>query len=170
MRGRSRRGSAAGSRGHTPRGGARDLARRLVLIHLGAVYDRFLEHAAPPQPRACVLIAIGFLFWWPVLSDTPRSVSTLGRLAYVFAAFVGSAFLGLALTLTAGVRLLREPPERLWGISAEQDQNLGGILMTTEQALVLFSAIVWLLLRLFREEQEAEDRLAAEQRAAGLRD
>ena len=105
-----------------------------------------------------------------MLCDAPRSVPTLGRLAYVFAAFVGSAFLGLALTFSPPVYGYYESlPERLWGISAEQDQNLGGILMSTEQALVLFSAIVWLLLRLFREEQEAEERLAAEQRAAGLR-
>ena len=103
-----------------------------------------------------------------MLCDAPRSVPTLGRLAYVFAAFAGSAFLGLALTFSPPVYGYYESlPERLWGISAEQDQNLGGILMSTEQALVLFSAIVWLLLRLLREEQEAEERLAAEQRAAG---
>ena len=49
------------------------------------------------------------------------------------------------------------------------DQNLGGVLMSTEQAVVFGAAIVWLLIRLFREETEAEERLAAEQRAAGLR-
>ena len=37
--------------------------------------------------------------------------------------------------------------------------------MSTEQALVFFAAIVWLLVRLLREEAEAEERLAAEQRA-----
>ena len=141
------------------------------VIHLGAVYDRFLDTPLLLNLEHAILIAVGFLFWWPVLCDAPRSVPTLGRLAYVFAAFVGSAFLGLALTFSPPVYGYYENlPGRLWGISAEQDQNLGGILMSTEQALVLFSAIVWLLLRLFREEQEAEERLAAEQRAAGLRD
>ena len=139
------------------------------VIHLGAVYDAFLETPLLLNLEHAILIAVGLLFWWPVLCDVPRSVPTLGRLAYVFAAFVGSAFLGLALTFSPPVYGYYENlPERLWGISAEQDQNLGGILMSTEQALVLFSAIVWLLLRLFREEQEAEERLAAEQRAAGL--
>ena len=56
------------------------------------------------------------------------------------------------------------------GDLGRQDQNLGGILMSTEQALVFFAAIVWLLAQLFREEAEAEERLAAEQRAAGLRE
>ena len=72
--------------------------------------------------------------------------------------------------LAAGVRHYESLPERLWGIGAQKDQNLGGILMSTEQALVFFAVIVWLLVRLFREEAEAEERLAAEQRAAGLRD
>ena len=140
-------------------------------IHLAALYDAFLRHPGLLNLEHAVLIAVGLLFWWPVLCDAPRSVPTLGRLAYVFSAFVGSAFLGLALTFSPPVYdYYEELPARLWGISAAQDQNLGGILMSTEQAVVLFSAIVWLLLRLFREEQEAEARLAAEQRAAGLRD
>ena len=140
-------------------------------IHLSALYDAFLRHPLLLNLEHAILIAVGLLFWWPVLSDSPRSTPTLGRLAYVFAAFVGSAFLGLALTFSPPVYGYYENlPERLWGISAEQDQNLGGILMSTEQAVVLFAAIVWLLVRLLREEQEAEERLAAEQRAAGLRD
>ena len=45
------------------------------------------------------MIAIGLIFWWPVFSDEPRvRPRPLGRIAYVFAAFVLSAFLGLALT------------------------------------------------------------------------
>jgi cytochrome c oxidase assembly factor CtaG len=82
-----------------------------------------------------------------------------------------SAFLGLALTFSPPVYDYYESlPDRLWGISAAKDQNLGGILMSTEQALVFFAALVWLLVRLFHEEAAAEERLAAEQRAAGLRE
>ena len=140
------------------------------VIHLGPVYDTALGSSTLLNLEHLFLIAIGLLFWWPVLVDVPNDVPTLGRLAYVFIAFVSSAFLGLALTFA--------PPiydhysfltERLWGISAAQDQNLGGILMSTEQALVFGAAIVWLLLRLFREEEEAEQRLIEEQRASGLR-
>jgi putative membrane protein len=140
-------------------------------IHLGTIYDALLETPILLNLEHAILIAIGLLFWWPVLCDVPHAVPTLGRLAYVFAAFAGSAFLGIALTFSPPVYGYYESlPERLWGISAAQDQNLGGILMSTEQAAVLFAAIVWLLLRLFREEQESEERLAAEQRAAGLRE
>ena len=141
------------------------------VVHLGAVYDAAVRSTALLALEHAFLIAIGLLFWWPVLSDVPRAAPTLLRIGYVFAAFVLSAFLGLALTFAPPVYDYYETlPERLWGITAEQDQNLGGILMSTEQAIVFFAVIVWLLVRLFREEAEAEERLAAEQRAAGLRE
>ena len=138
-------------------------------VHLGGVYDLALRHPWLLNVEHLFMIAIGLLFWWPILADEPRSVPTLGRIAYVFAAFVLSAFLGLALTFAPPLYGYYEArPERLWGISAAKDQNLGGILMTTEQALVLFAAIVWLLVRLFREEDEAERRLQEQHRAQGL--
>ncbi len=141
------------------------------VVHLGAVYDALVRNPLLLAVEHAFLIAIGLLLWWPVLCDVPRHVPTLGRIGYVMAAFVGSAFLGLALTFSPPLYdYYASRPERLWGISAEQDQNLGGILMSTEQALVFFAAVVWLLVMLFREEAEAEERLAAEQRAAGLRE
>ena len=141
------------------------------VVHLGAVYDAAVESAVLLGFEHAFLIAIGLLLWWPVVCDIPRAAATLVRLGYVFAAFVFSAFLGLALTFSPPVYDHYESlPRRLWGISAEKDQNLGGILMSTEQALVFFAAIVWLLVLLLREEAEAEERLAAEQRAAGLRE
>jgi len=140
------------------------------VVHLGAVYDAAVRSPVLLAVEHGLLIAVGLLFWWPVICDVPRAAATLTRIGYVFAAFVFSAFLGLALTFAPPVYDYYESrPERLWGWSADQDQNLGGILMSTEQALVLFAAIVWLLIRLFREEAQAEERLAAEQRAAGLR-
>ena len=123
------------------------------VIHLAPLYDAFLRTPLLLNVEHLLLIAIGLLFWWPVIADVPHAVSTLGRIAYVFAAFVGSAFLGLALTFSPPVYGYYEGlSERLWGISTEQDQNLGGVLMSSEQALIFLAAIVWLLLRPLREE------------------
>ncbi len=139
------------------------------VVHLGGVYDLALRNPWLLNVEHAFMIAIGLVFWWPIITDEPRSVPTLGRIGYVFAAFVLSAFLGLALTFAPPLYGYYEGlPERLWGISAAKDQNLGGILMTTEQALVMFAAVVWLFARLFREEDEAERLLQAQQRARGL--
>ena len=141
------------------------------VVHLGGVYDAALRDPYLLALEHAFLIAIGLLFWWPVSvrraargRDADPDRLRLRRVRL-------SAFLGLALTFSPPVYDHYESlPERLWGIGAQKDQNLGGILMSTEQALVFFAAIVWLLVRLFREEAEAEERLAAEQRAAGLRE
>jgi cytochrome c oxidase assembly factor CtaG len=139
------------------------------VVHLGGVYDVALRNPWLLNVEHLFMIAIGFVFWWPIIADEPRSVPTLGRIGYVFAAFVLSAFLGLALTFSPPLYGYYENlPERLWGISAAKDQNLGGILMTTEQAVVMFAAVVWLFARLFREEDEAERLQQARRRAQGL--
>jgi cytochrome c oxidase assembly factor CtaG len=138
-------------------------------VHLAGVYEQALRQPLLLNLEHLFMIAIGLLFWWPVLCDVPRSVPIVGRIAYVFGAFVGSVFLGLALTFAPSLYGYYDNlPERLWGISAAKDQNLGGILMTSEQALVFFVVIAWLLARLFHEEDEAERRLQAHQRAQGL--
>jgi cytochrome c oxidase assembly factor CtaG len=138
-------------------------------VHLGGVYDLALRNPWLLNVEHLFMIAIGIVFWWPVLTDVPRATHTLVRIAYVFAAFLLSAFLGLALTFAPPLYGYYESrPERLWGISAAQDQNLGGILMTSEQAIVLFAAIAWLLVRLLHEEDAAEEALRTRQRAQGL--
>lgn len=140
------------------------------VIHLGPVYDTAVTSTVLLHLEHAVLIVTGLVFWWPVLADEPHHVPTPGRIAYVFAAFVGTAFLGIVLTFAPPIYAHYENLDvRLWGISAAADQNLGGFLMSTEQAVVFGGAIVWLLVRLFHEEAEAEERLAEEQRAAGLR-
>ena len=138
------------------------------VIHLALVYDYALEHAWALNVEHGLLIAIGLVFWWPVFSERPHAPSTITRLAYVLAGFVGSVFLGLAFTFSGSAFYeFYEQAPRLWGLTPQQDQNFGGILMTSEQALVFLAALAYLLTKLFHEETERERQLAEEQRRAG---
>ena len=79
------------------------------------------------------------------------------RIGYLGVAFVAATFLGLALTFAGSTFYgFYERAPRLWGLTPLEDQNLGGVLMTGEQALVFLAAIVTLLLRLLDEEEERE--------------
>ncbi len=123
-------------------------------IHLALFYDFALEHAWTLNIEHALLIAIGFLFWWPVLFDEPNDVETPVKIGYLGAAFVGSVFLGLGLTFsTTPFYDFYERAPRLWGISAEKDQNFGGILMNVEQALVFLAAILYFVTRLIPDEE-----------------
>ncbi len=134
-------------------------------VHLAAFYDTALRNPWLLSVEHLILIAIGLVFWWPVISDVPNKVSTPMRIGYLGAGFVLSAFLGLAFTFSGSsfYDSYASAP-RLWGLGAVEDQNLGGVLMTAEQGLVFLAAITWQLLRLLDEEEAREER----QRASDL--
>jgi putative membrane protein len=125
-------------------------------IHLAAFYDLALENTWLLNVEHLLLVAIGLVFWWPVLSDAPHAVETPLRIAYLAAAFVLSAFLGLALTFSSEPFYeFYERAPRIWGLSAAKDQNLGGVLMSVEQSLVFLAVIAVLVWKLVPPEEGA---------------
>jgi cytochrome c oxidase assembly factor CtaG len=126
-------------------------------VHLPAFYDYALRHPWLLNVEHGLLLGAGLLFWWPVFSELPQRLSTPVKLVYLGAAYVGSAFLSLALIFSSSAFYgFYEAAPRLWGLSPEKDQNLGGILMNGEQLVVFFAAMSYFLLRLLSEEEEAQ--------------
>ena len=123
-------------------------------IHLAVFYDFALRNPWALNIEHALLVAVGLLFWWPVLAGEPHDVSVPVKIGYLGAAFVGSVFLGLGLTFseTPFYDFYAEAP-RLWGLSPSQDQNFGGILMNAEQAAVFLAAILYYVVRLMPEEE-----------------
>ncbi len=129
------------------------------LVHLAGFYDTALENPWLLNVEHLILLAIGLVFWWPLLCDVPRAPSTLLRMGYLLAGFVLSAFLGIAFTFGSSTFYgFYENAPRLWGLSPVEDQNYAGILMTAEQAILFLSALAYFLVRLLNEE-EARGRL-----------
>jgi putative membrane protein len=123
-------------------------------IHFAGFYDAALENPWLLNVEHALLIAIGLVFWWPVITGRltpPVAIAFLG------AGFVGSAFLGLALTFSTSVLYdYYETVPRIWGLSALEDQNYGGVLMSAEQAVIFLVAIGYFLLQLLREEESSQ--------------
>jgi putative membrane protein len=123
-------------------------------IHYAGFYDAALRNHWLLYLEHVALIAMGLIFWWPVICGKPNPLSTLASLGYLAAAFVGSVFLGLALTFaTRPVYGFYETAPRLWGLSPTEDQNYAGVLMNAEQALVFLIAIGYFVLRLVEEDE-----------------
>jgi len=126
-------------------------------VHLPAFYDYALRHPWLLNLEHGLLLGAGLVFWWPVFSELPQRLGNAVRLVYLGTAYIGSAFLSLALIFSASAFYgFYEEAPRLWGLSAEKDQNLGGILMNGEQMIVFFAALSYFLLRLLSEEEEAQ--------------
>jgi cytochrome c oxidase assembly factor CtaG len=124
------------------------------VVHLAGFYDTALDNPWLLNVEHLVLLAVGLVFWWPLLSDVPHAPTTPMRLAYLGAGFFTSAFLGLALTFSGSAFYdFYERAPRLWGLTPLEDQNLGGVLMSAEQAVLFLAAICYFLIRLLNEEE-----------------
>lgn len=131
-----------------------------MLWHLPWLYDAALRH---PHSLLHVEHALYFLtgvaMWWSVVQDEPHRLGAGARAGYVFAAFVLGSPIGfvIALVPNAIYDFYVEAPERLWGLTPLGDQQLGGILMALEQAVVFFCVFTYWFLRFLAEEERRAD-------------
>jgi putative membrane protein len=122
--------------------------------HLAVFYNWALDNGWALNIEHALLIAGGFLFWWPLVSGRLPAPAAI---AYLGAGFVASSFLGLAFIFSSQpFYSFYEHAPRLWGFSAIRDQNLGGIAMNGEQTLVFLAAIGYYVSRLLSEESLQE--------------
>jgi putative membrane protein len=131
-----------------------------ALWHIPSVYDAALRHPhSLLHFEHATYVLTGVAVWWPVFQDAPRSLSSPTRALYVFAAFVLSAPLGLVLALVPDpiYDFYVDAPERLWGVSAIADQQLGGVTMASEQAIVFFAIFAYWFFRFLAEQEHSPD-------------
>lgn len=127
-------------------------------VHVPAFYDWALRDGWPLQLEHLLLVAAGFVFWWPIFA-VPRRIEPLGVLAYLGIGFITAPWLSLAYVFSSrAFYSFYATAPRLWGISPVRDQNLAGILMNVEQTSILFIAFAWQLLRVLAEEEEEQRR------------
>ena len=122
--------------------------------HLPAAYDTALRHPGTLLhfEHLCYF-ATGVLLWWPVLTGR---LSPGTAAAYVFAAFVLVSPLALLLALIpSAIYDFYEAAPRLWGLSPLGDQQLAGLTMAAEEAVVFFGAFAVYFTRFMRREDSA---------------
>jgi putative membrane protein len=120
--------------------------------HLPWIYD-----AALRRPHSLLhvehltYLAAGICLWWPVVHG--RS-SAGAKAAYLFAAFVLASPLGLLMALIPrAIYPFYVHAPRTWGPGPLADQQIAGVTMAAEEALVFFGAFTGFLLRFLADEQ-----------------
>ena len=128
------------------------------LWHVPRAYDAALEHPIwLLHLEHLSYLAAGALLWWPVVQEAPHRLSSGAKSLYVFAAFVLASPLGLLLALLPRtVYPFYDRAPELWGLSHLADQQLAGVTMAAEQAVVFFAVFVTCLARHLREEEGRE--------------
>jgi putative membrane protein len=126
------------------------------LWHVPWAYDAALEHPTLLlHAEHASYVAAGCLLWWPVLHDDPRSLHDAARAAYLFAAFILASPVGLLLALLPEpIYDFYDDSDVLWGLSPLTDQQIAGVTMAAEQAIVFFAAFAFFFLRFLAHEEE----------------
>src|SRR5579872_397611 len=103
--------------------------------HLPWVYDFALRHPhSLLHVEHVTYLVAGMLLWWPVVHG---DISSGAKAAYLFAAFVLASPLGLALALfPRPVYAFYAHAPRTWGPAPEVDQQIAGVTMAAEEAVV----------------------------------
>jgi putative membrane protein len=123
--------------------------------HVPPIYDYALEHQSwlIHVEHACYF-GTGILVWWPLVHDVPRRLASGARAGYAFAAFLLASPIGLLLALLPRpvYGYYVDVQTRVWGLSPLTDQEIAGVTMATEQALVLFVVFLYWFRRFLAEE------------------
>jgi cytochrome c oxidase assembly factor CtaG len=123
-----------------------------VVWHLPWVYDYALRHPhSVLHLEHLTYLAAGIALWWPVIHG--RSSAGV-KAAYLFGAFLLASPIGLVLALVPRpVYSFYEHAPRTWGPGPLGDQQIAGVTMAVEQALVFFAVFALYLSRFLEEEQ-----------------
>jgi putative membrane protein len=123
--------------------------------HVPAVYDYALRRPESVlHVEHATYFVSGCLLWWPVFHGRLSSGAKAG---YLFAAFLFASPIGLMLALLprAVYDFYADGPG-LWGLSPLTDQQIAGVTMASEQAVVFFAVFAYWFLRFLREQEEDE--------------
>jgi putative membrane protein len=124
--------------------------------HLPWIYDFALRHPhSLLHVEHLTYLLAGICLWWPVVHGRQ---SAGAKAAYLFGAFVLASPLGLVLALfPRPIYSFYAHAPRTWGPSPETDQQIAGVTMAAEEAVVFFAVFTLYLLRFLREEQSGTD-------------
>ena len=131
----------------------------IYLWHVPALYEAALRSPALHALEHASFFAAGIAVWWPLVQPVPmrRPLRGLGAFGYILAAKMSLGALGLYLVWSNEVAYAYyEGVPRVWGLSAQEDQGLGGALMMVEQSLVLALVALVLFMRMLTASEEQE--------------
>jgi len=131
-----------------------------MLWHLPWLYDTALENPDTLlHLEHALYVVTGLALWWCVFQDEPHRLGAGVRAGYVFAAFVLGSPIGLVMALVPNAiyDFYVEAHHRLWGLDALEDQQLAGLLMSVEQAIVFFTVFAFWFFRFLEVEGRKDD-------------
>jgi putative membrane protein len=126
----------------------------LYAWHLPFLYDAAVRHDSVHALEHLCFFTGGMIMWLPVLETLPAPewFGTGAKLGYIAVVRVVETILGNVFFWSGAVFYeVYEHQNRLWGLSALEDQGLAGAVMMIEGSIVTLIALAWLFLRMAGE-------------------
>jgi putative membrane protein len=133
----------------------------LVISHLPGVVDFALNNHWFHLVVHVAIVGSALLMWWPVLSPVPElpRLSAPLQMAYLFLQSLLPTVIASFVTFADGaVYPFYEAAPRTWGLTAVEDQQLGGGIMKVMGSLILWSFIAVAFFQWYaREQRESQE-------------
>jgi cytochrome c oxidase assembly factor CtaG len=129
--------------------------------HIPAMYDAALEHPAIHVLEHLLFSLAGGLYWWHLLSPirSRKRLGGMGPVLYMVSTKVLVGLLGVGLAFAPhAIYDFYERQPGYWGLSPATDQAIGGLIMATEQSIVMGVALAYLFVRALEESNRANER------------
>ncbi len=129
--------------------------------HIPAMYDAALEHAAVHVLEHVTFSVAGGLYWWHLLSPirSRKRLGGMGPVLYMVSTKVLVGLLGVGLAFAPdAIYDFYERQPGYWGLSPGTDQAVGGLIMATEQSVVMGIALAYLFVRALEESNRRDER------------
>lgn len=128
----------------------------LLIWHTTAAYDLMMRDHSVHVLTHLMFMAAAVLLWWPVMSPTPAlpRLSPGPGMLYLFLVQIPMQLLGAIITFAdAPLYTWYLAAPRTWGLSALDDQKLGGLLMWIPGNLWIWGAITVLFFQWAKTER-----------------
>jgi cytochrome c oxidase assembly factor CtaG len=129
--------------------------------HIPAMYDAALERPVVHVLELVLFSVAGGLYWWHLLSPirARKRLGGMGPVMYMVSTkiLVGLLGVGLAFAPSAIYDFYERQPG-YWDLSPGTDQAIGGLIMATEQSIVMGVALAYLFVRALEESNRRNER------------
>jgi cytochrome c oxidase assembly factor CtaG len=146
----------------------------LWVWHIPALYNAALDSEGIHAIQHLCMLVSGTIFWWPVFTPLKEDrITPIGGFIYIFLAMCANMILGILLTFSplGFYPVYMRPSDgdpilifirSVWKIYPQPDLNLGGLFMWIIGGLIYFAAMLGVISRLFRDEEDKEDEVSEE--------
>lgn len=135
-------------------------ALNLFVWHLPALYEGALSSPALHMLQHVCFVGFGVLMWMPLFGPLPKPswFNLPAKVGYLLAVrFAGTILANVFIWSDANFYPAYDASRAAeWGMSPLADQGVAGSIMLTEQGLVTFGVIAWLILLWARQDTERQ--------------